>query len=157
MKAADVTSAQDKATGQILIVDDLPNWREALTDLLVADGYVVYSAAEPSQALELLTKEPVDVVIVDLRLQDRDMYDVRGVQLLTEIRTKSPATCIIMMTGFPSIGLLEKIKNGVYTVDAFWLKNPTEHHFDIELFREEIRALVKKSRKYKMQLAKPGP
>jgi len=157
MKPANVTTTQDEATGQILIVDDLPNWREALTDLLAADGYVVHSAAEPSQALELLTREPVDVVILDLRLQDGDMYDVRGVQLLEEIRAKSPGTCIIMMTGFPSVGLLEKIKNRIYTVDAFWMKNPAGRHFDIELFREEIRALVEKSQRYKMQLAKPSP
>jgi DNA-binding NtrC family response regulator len=147
MKAADLADTREQAVGQVLIVDDLPNWRETLTDLLVADGHTVYAVAEPSQAMEFLFKKPVDVAILDLRLQDKDMYDVRGVQLLQEIRAKSPRTRVLMMTGFQSDGLLEKIPH-VYEVDAFWLKNPVEHRFDIELFRQEIRALVEKSRQH---------
>jgi DNA-binding NtrC family response regulator len=133
--------------GQILIVDDLPNWREALTDLLVSDSHTVHAVATPSHALEFLGREPVDVVVLDLRLRDKDMYDVRGLKLLREIRTQSPRTQILMMTGFCSDGLLEKIPH-VYDVDAFWLKNPVEHRFDIERFRQEIQALVEESQRH---------
>jgi DNA-binding NtrC family response regulator len=145
MQIANVTGAQEEAVGQILIIDDLPNWRETLTDLLVADGHQVHAVAEPSQALEFLAKRPVDVAILDLRLQDKDMYNVRGVQLLQEIRATSPRTSVMMITGFQSDVLLEKIPR-VYNVDAFWLKNPIEHRFDIEMFKQEIRALIEKSR-----------
>jgi DNA-binding NtrC family response regulator len=141
---------QDKSVGCILIVDDLPNWREVLTSVLLEDGHTVYSAADPSQALDLLAKVPVDVAILDMRLQDKDMYDVRGIRLLEDIRATSPGTCIVMITGFPSNGFLGKI-NSTYNVDAFWLKNPAEYRFDIEAFSQEIRALVNKSRQCKRQ------
>ena len=146
MKPADTTDLLDKDVGRILIVDDLPNWRETLTEVLVTDGHTVSSVAEPSQAMELLSRYPVDVAVLDLRLRDQDIFDVRGLRLLEEIRAKSPRTCVVMVTGFPSERLLDKIAHE-YKIDAFWLKNPTEDYFDIEVFRQEIRSLVEKSRK----------
>jgi len=137
---------QDELAGYILIVDDLPNWREVLTDMLVEDGHTVYSAADPSQALDLLAKVPVDVAILDLRLQDKDTYDVRGVRLLEDIRAISPETCVVMITGFPSDSFLEKV-NSLYNVDAFWLKNPANHQFDTGMFKQEIQRLIKKAQK----------
>jgi DNA-binding NtrC family response regulator len=149
MQVSDIE--QGKPRGCVLIVDDLPNWREVLANILIEDGHTVYSAAEPSQALEILARAPIDVAILDLRLQDKDIYDVRGVRLLEDIRATSPETRVVMMTGFPSDGFLGKV-NSVYNVDALWLKNPTEYRFDIEAFSQEIRALVSKSRQRKRQV-----
>ena len=148
MKANNI--GQDKPRGRILIVDDLANWREVLANVLIEDGHTVYSAADPSQALDLLARMPVDVAILDLRLQDKDMYDVRGVRLLEDIRATSPGTCVVMITGFPSDEFLGKL-DSIYHVDAFWLKNPAEYRFDIESFSQKIRALVNRSRQYRRQ------
>jgi DNA-binding NtrC family response regulator len=133
--------------GCILIVDDLPNWRQVLSEILAADGYEVHATEAFAQALEIVAQKPVDVAILDLRLDDRDFYNVQGVPLLQQIRIISPRTRILMITGFPSAGLVDKIPT-VYGVDAFWLKNPIEHQFDINRFTQEIRALVAKSRQH---------
>ena len=131
--------------GNVLVVDDLPNWREVLAEALAKDGHTVLTAEKPSQALEIITCRPVDVTILDLRLEDRDLYNVQGVRLLQQIRMISPHTRIIMITGFPSAGLLDKVPS-VYDVDALWLKNPVDQPFDINEFRWEIRQLVAKAR-----------
>jgi CheY-like chemotaxis protein len=131
--------------GQILIVDDLVNWRQVLTEILAEDGHTVYAATKPEQALEIVVKNPIDVAILDLRLEDKDFYNVQGVLLLKQMRTISPRTRVLMLTGFPSAGLLDKIP-GVYDVDAFWLKNPSDHQFDIDSFRYEVQLLVEKSK-----------
>ena len=131
--------------GHVLIVDDLANWRETLSEVLSADGQMVYAASDPTEALRIVAEKPIDVAILDLRLEDKDFYDVRGMHLLQEIRKISPRTRVLMMTGFPSDGFLDKVLT-VYRVDGFWLKNPVDTPFSIKDFRQEIRLLVEKAK-----------
>ena len=151
----DEQSESDIGCGQVLIVDDLANWREALTDILQTDGHKVYGAAQADEALLVLSKTAVDVAILDLRLDDQDMYNVHGLGLLRKIRETSPHISILLLTGFPNVRLLEKAPTAI-AVDALWFKNPSDHEFDIHSFRREIRALVAKARQCNTQERVPA-
>ena len=61
---------------KILIVDDDVNSLETLTDLLTEDGYIVVTAANGKNALEKVTTEKPDVVLLDTRLPDTNGYEV---------------------------------------------------------------------------------
>ncbi|RLG91325.1 hypothetical protein DRO34_04215, partial [Candidatus Bathyarchaeota archaeon] len=82
-----------------MIVDD----EEALTWTMMrallkqADGYEVLVANSGQKALEILERNPIDVVVSDIRMPDID-----GLQLLTEIKKRYPQTKVILMTAYGS-------------------------------------------------------
>lgn len=86
----------------VLIVDDEPQILRAMQISLRARGYHTYTAATGGQALADATKEPVDVVILDLGLPDMD-----GVEVIRALRrwTDMP---IIVLSARHSSG--EKVK-----------------------------------------------
>ena len=78
----------------ILVVDDEPGIRELLCLMLEAAGHTVASAEDGMEAPKVLASTPVDVVITDLLMPERD-----GLEFIGEIRKKFPAVKIIAMSG----------------------------------------------------------
>jgi len=94
----------------ILVVDDEPLIRRSLSELLTLQGFAVSSANNGREALELLKDFRADIVISDIKMPEMD-----GIQLLKEIKIKSPQIEVIMITGHASINnAVEAIKNGAY-------------------------------------------
>lgn len=89
-----MTVAQDR----ILIVDDEPVVLDFLSDVLSNEGFSVSCASEASQALDILAKEPHDLVLSDIR-----MPGFGGFELLKSVRRRSPGTDVILMTGYASV------------------------------------------------------
>jgi DNA-binding NtrC family response regulator len=77
----------------ILVVDDERLIRWSLKDRLSRAGYCVLEAADADQARKTLAEEPVDLVVLDLKLPDSDDLD-----LLAGIRSASHAPEVILMT-----------------------------------------------------------
>ena len=61
---------------RILLVEDEPNLRRTLTDLLQSDGYLVESSGDGVEGQELATKNPFDLIILDVMLPSRDGFEV---------------------------------------------------------------------------------
>lgn len=66
---------------RIMIVDDEPSLRKSVRFLLEANGFEVLEASSGPQALELLRKEPVDLVLIDFL-----MPEMSGRELAEKIR-----------------------------------------------------------------------
>ena len=81
---------------EVLVVDDHALVREGLRTLLDAqdDLRVVGEAKTANEALALTRKLQPDVVVLDVRLPDRD-----GIEICGEIRELSPQTRILMCSG----------------------------------------------------------
>ncbi|PLX99495.1 MAG: hybrid sensor histidine kinase/response regulator [Desulfuromonas sp.] len=77
----------------VLIVDDEPLIRDICKRTL--DDYRVLQAANGSEALEILRKQPVDVVLSDIMMPDMD-----GLTLLQKAKELDPTQVVVMMTGF---------------------------------------------------------
>src|SRR4051812_26145940 len=75
----------------ILVVDDEPPIRRFLRTSLGAAGYRVVMAENASEALAMMATEKPDVVILDLGLPDRS-----GLDVISEIRSKSPVPIIVL-------------------------------------------------------------
>ena len=83
---------------QILIVDDEASVRTLLTRWLQGFGYRVTTAASALDALELMTIEPRDIVLVDVVMPDHD-----GFWLAERIRSHWPRTAVVMATGYDDV------------------------------------------------------
>jgi two-component system response regulator FlrC len=83
---------------RVLIVEDDAALREALTDTLGVAGYSVVGAAGGAEALEILAREPITVVVSDVAMQPMD-----GQALLAEIKRRRPDVPVILMTAYGTI------------------------------------------------------
>ncbi len=94
----------------ILVVDDEIRLADVLTVALSDLGYNAIAAENAVEALDILSKEQIDLVLTDLRLPGMD-----GRQLLNEIRTNYPETPVVMITAFASVrDAVELIKEGAF-------------------------------------------
>jgi CheY-like chemotaxis protein len=82
------------AIHSIVIVDDDPDTLAAMQTVLKPMGYTVSAAADGREALRLLNREPVDLVITDILMPEMD-----GFELITAMRKKFPGTRIIAISG----------------------------------------------------------
>ena len=79
----------------VVIVDDCPDQREVLQQLLELDGYTAYTAADALEAMPLIETHRPECVILDLL-----MPQVSGVELMRWIRERQgPDGVIIVLTG----------------------------------------------------------
>jgi DNA-binding NtrC family response regulator len=92
------TPSPTTTRGRVLVVDDEPNARSALSELLAQDGYETASAADGRRALAMIESFDPDVVITDLKMPGMD-----GISLIREAKRKAPHTAFIVMTAFGSI------------------------------------------------------
>jgi DNA-binding NtrC family response regulator len=82
----------------VLVVDDEPEMRTALSHALVESGFCVESAASGSEAVVKCKKTTYSLVITDVK-----MPEMSGMELLNEIRKQSPQLPVIMITAFGTI------------------------------------------------------
>jgi DNA-binding response OmpR family regulator len=80
---------------RILIVDDSQDLTNVIADFLSMHGYLVHTARDGLDALDLMNKQPIQVVVSDIHMPRMD-----GFTLMGEIRMKYPKVPIVLITGF---------------------------------------------------------
>ena len=81
-------------TPRILIVDDEPMIRDLLEQALSMMGQSVETCSSGRKALETLTAQPFDLVMLDVGLPDMD-----GFETMAAIQAQSPQTPVILISG----------------------------------------------------------
>ncbi len=79
----------------VLVVDDEENLLLLLDRVLSKEGYQVKTAIDGYEALEFLDENDVSVALIDIR-----MHPIGGIDLLVEIKKRSPSTHVIMISSF---------------------------------------------------------
>ena len=82
----------------ILVVDDESEMRSALSHALTRDGFAVESAANGTKALSKIKKDPVSLVITDLK-----MPEMSGMEVLGAVKKIAPEIPVIVITAYGSI------------------------------------------------------
>ncbi len=96
------------SNSQILIVDDDSQLREAIVDTLMITGYVCLEANGGEDALRILSKQNVDMVISDIQMGGMD-----GHTLLNSIHEKYPQMPVLLMTAYANInGAVRAMRDG---------------------------------------------
>ncbi|MFC1680138.1 response regulator [Elusimicrobiota bacterium] len=83
---------------RILVVDDEADMRMALANVLSRMGHRVFEAGDGPSALEFLSSEGAELVLLDMRLPGMD-----GLQILRTLRETDRKTPVIMVTGYGSV------------------------------------------------------
>ncbi len=93
---------------RILVVDDSVNTLEVIKRNLMSQGYQVFTAPGVPEAIDILNRTELDLVITDLK-----MPKVSGLDLVRHVRENFKNTEVMMITGYPSIeGAVEAVKTG---------------------------------------------
>lgn len=101
----------------ILVVEDDPDLREALSDTLTLSRYRVHTAVDGENAIALLREHAVGLVITDVQ-----MPNMNGITLLHEIKSRWPHLPVLLMTAYGVISqAVEAMREGAcnYMVKPF--------------------------------------
>lgn len=94
----------------VLIVEDEQVLRESLAGLLEAEGYEVLQAAHGNEAYTIVLRQPIDVVLSDVRMPEMD-----GMALLTRLQQLAPETPVIMVTAYGTVNsAVEAMRAGAW-------------------------------------------
>jgi putative two-component system response regulator len=83
-----------------LVADDEPRLRQVLARLMRAEGFECHEAASGVEALEVLARVPVTLVLSDLRMPQMD-----GIELLREVRARYPDVAVVMITAVADVDM----------------------------------------------------
>ena len=115
---------------RILVVDDERSMRELLAIVLRSEGYEVLLAENGRTAIDLLGREPVDILISDIK-----MPDLSGVDVLRAAKKIDQDILGIMITAFASTETaVEAMRIGA----CDYLRKP----FDIDLLKMKVREKI---------------
>ena len=96
----------------LLLVDPDLDFLDWATKHLAAEDLRILRCDNADNALKVLTKTPVNLVVAAFDLQPFD-----GMELLARIRLESPQTMVILTTGFPTTGqIIEATQRGAHDV-----------------------------------------
>jgi response regulator RpfG family c-di-GMP phosphodiesterase len=81
-----------------LVVDDEPRLRQVLVHLMQNDGFRCFEASNGVEAIEMLERHPVTLVMSDMR-----MPRMEGIELLKRVRARWPDTAVVMITAVADV------------------------------------------------------
>ena len=122
----------DMEKRKILIVDDEKNLRESLSYMMSVRGFEPILSSSGKQAIEMIVSETPSIAIVDLKLGD-----MSGLDVVKEIKKKTPATECILLTAYASkSSAIEAVNLGAYS----YVQKP----FDVDQLMLVIRRAIEK-------------
>jgi len=96
---------------KILVVDDDPNLRKTLADILRIKGYEVVIAGTGAEAIAAATREVINLALIDLMLPD-----MHGLEVMERIKAIAPLTEAIILTGHASMETaIEATRKGAFS------------------------------------------
>jgi signal transduction histidine kinase/FixJ family two-component response regulator len=120
----------------VLVVDDEPGVVQLCQRLLERAGFHVLAISQAIEGLEVLEREHVDLLLVDIR-----MPDVNGFQVIDQARRHQPDLAVVLMTGYGTVETaIEALRRGA---DGLVLKP----FAGAELVQSVDRALQENQRK----------
>lgn len=112
---------------RILVIDDEPEVRDAIADLLRAEGFDPETSSDSVAAAGLISTSAYDVILSDIV-----MPGLSGLQLLSLIKARTPSPDVILFTGFSTRErAMEALERGAFA----YLEKP----FDVAELLERVK------------------
>ncbi len=130
---------------EILIIDDNPDIRFLLNELIKDEGYVTRLAANYGQALTEIDKKLPDLAVIDVKL---DKGDNDGIELLNHIKKKNKDVPVIMISGHANIEMaVNSLKSGAFE----FLQKPFEKERLMNFIKRGVENLQLKNENKNLQ------
>ncbi len=126
--------------GKILIVDDEASVRELFSGVFTDEDYEVIAAEDGSQALEILKKDNIDVIFLDLKL-----FGMNGIDLCRQIRETKPVSMIFAITGWAPLFEIEECREAGF--DDYFEK-PLDMDMLLDIVTDAFKKLKRWKRRY---------
>jgi DNA-binding response OmpR family regulator len=123
--------------GKILIVDDEMSVRELLTGVFTDENYEVITTEDGNQALDILKRDNIDVIFLDLKL-----FGMNGIDLCRQIRDTKPMSMIFAITGWAPLFEIEECRQAGFD-DYF------EKPLDMDMLLDAVAEAIKKLDRWK--------
>src|SRR5690606_37895919 len=95
---------------KVLVIDDEEGIRLGSSRILSRMDCEVLTASRGEEALEIIERQPVSIVLLDLKMPGMD-----GMEVLARIRRKDESILVIVITGFAMVETaIEAMKQGAY-------------------------------------------
>ncbi len=146
--AAPAEAAVARQSQKLLVIDDEKDVHYSFKRLLEAEGaqatpIQVLSAESGDEGLKILKQQPVDVVVMDIRMGNQN-----GLETLKQIRQITSKQVVIMMTAYgTSQTAIEAMKLGAYD----YILKP----FDIGQLKELLHRALEAARMMRAEVAPP--
>jgi two-component system, NtrC family, response regulator AtoC len=137
---------------KILVVDDDPDTRQLLSEVLEAEGYRVVAAAGAQEALAAGKEAPFEVILSDIRLGP----ELSGLDVLRAFKSIQPDSEVILITAFGSMETaIEAVKAGAFD----YLSKPFKIDDVLKRVRRalENRNLLRETRSQSPPSTAPAP
>jgi YesN/AraC family two-component response regulator len=135
------------------VVDDEPDILESLSDVFGVHlpGVKIHTAGNGAKALEILKKEPVELVISDYKMPGMD-----GLEFLTKAREVAPTASRILITAYPELNV------AVRAINEAQIQNFLTKPITPQALMEAVNAALLKGRMASQRAASapqppPGP
>lgn len=136
------TPDRPRPRGRVLVVEDEAYVRDSLVAVLRAKGFEAEPAASAAEAVALVARAPVDLVLSDLRMPGAD-----GLELLRRLQAVSPEIPVVILTGHGNVAsAVECLKAGaadyvLKPADPEALELSVQRALDARSLRREVRYL----------------
>ena len=95
---------------KVIVIDDEPTILRTIAEFLRDQGHEVQAFGDGASALSHMEREPVDIVVSDIKMPGID-----GFQVLEQVKLRSPDTETILVTGHGDIdGAVRALRNGAF-------------------------------------------
>ena len=123
----------------LLVVDDEKAVRESCREAAQVNGFNTFVAESAEQAYKLLEAQPIDIVLLDLKLPGAS-----GLEALREVKKRRPEAAVIIITGYATVAsAVQAMKQGAfdYITKPFTLE---ELRIMLERATEDLRKISQK-------------
>jgi DNA-binding NtrC family response regulator len=131
-----------------LLIDDDEDFRAGLAEIATQEGFAVTTSGSLKEARDHLSREPVDIAVVDLMLPDGE-----GIGLLQELRD-TPGTDVIIISGMATVdSAIEALRLGALDyltkpLDTSRLRAVLANAVRVRSLKEEVGTLRSELRKF---------
>ena len=133
----------------ILIIDDEISIRESLKSFFEDEDYIVFTAEDGDQGLDVYFNEKIDLVLTDLRMPKKD-----GIEVMRRIHEKEPEAPMVVVSG---AGQREDIINALRMGAKDYITKPVD---DLDKISHTVRQVLENKRlsdenkRYRIRLEK---
>ena len=136
----------DQRSPVLLIVDDEASNRESLEKIFAREGCVTVTCGDGKEAIEILRRQRIDVMLCDLM-----MPNLGGVDVLKATRQLSPETQVVVMTAYGTVETaVEAMREGAYD----FITKPLRRQHVVRVVEKAVErvALLAENRTLRAQL-----